>query len=84
MALFKPPTYWDRPDTGVRLIDAWVKITHGYTVLKDASGNYRQVTYPTSDDIAAATIAYLGGHEYTVSPAEAAALTAAGYGAFLS
>lgn len=84
MPTFTPPTYWDRPSTGVRLIDIAVKIYHGYTVLKAKDGSYSQVTYPTSDDLAAAAAAYLGGHVYPVSDAEAAALTAAGYGAYLT
>lgn len=52
----------------------------GRTVLKAANGTYSTVDYPTIDQIAAAAVAYLGGHVYAVSDAEAAALTAAGYG----
>ena len=55
----------------------------GITVLKTA-GAYTQVQAPTQDDINAADIAYLGGHSYAVDSTEAAALTAAGYGAYIS
>lgn len=81
---FKPPTYSERPVTGVRLIDAWVKVNRGMSVLKDAQGNYQLLTYPTTDDIAAATAVYLGGHEYVIDSTEAAALTAAGYGSYIT
>ena len=55
----------------------------GQTVLKTA-GVYTTVQTPTVAQCAAADIVYLGGHIYTVSDDEAAALTAAGYGAGLS
>lgn len=55
----------------------------GITVLKDQGGNYSQVVCPTSDQVDAAAIAYVGGHEYDVSVDEAAALTAAGYGFYV-
>lgn len=35
---------------------------------------------PSQDDLAAADYYFLGGHEYVVSDAQAAVLTAAGYG----
>lgn len=35
-------------------------------------------------DMAAVTISYLGGHTHTVTEAEAASLTAAGYGAYIT
>ena len=76
---FLPPTYTERPQTGVRLIDAWLKVTRGISVLKSPAGVYTQATYPTTDDIRAAAIFYQGGHVYTVSDAEAALLTTAGY-----
>lgn len=47
-------------------------------------GFYTQVQNPGSDDLASATEVYLGGHEYHVSNAVAAALTTAGYGPYLT
>ena len=56
-----------------------IKIPVGITVLKSPSGGYTAVENPSTQDIDAAAITYLGGHTYTVSDAEAADLTAAGY-----
>ena len=50
----------------------------GRTVLKNGTA-YKTVDEPTDEDVAAATIAYVGGHVYTVTTAEGDALTAAGY-----
>ena len=76
---FLPPTLTERPDTGVRLIDAFMKMKRGVSVLKSPGGVYTQATYPTTDDIRNAAVFYQGGHVYTVSDAEAALLTSAGY-----
>jgi len=40
--------------------------------------------YPSQDDLANAQYYFLGGHVYTVSDEQAAILTAAGYGAYLT
>jgi hypothetical protein len=56
---------------------------YGMSLLKTA-GVYRQVDGPADEDITAADITYLGGHVYPVTTAEAADLTAAGYGAWLT
>lgn len=47
-------------------------------------GFYTLVETPADEDVAAADLAYLSGHTYYISDTEAAALTAAGYGNFLS
>ena len=39
---------------------------------------------PSQDDLAAASYYFLGGHEYTLSDEQAAVLTAAGYGSWLT
>lgn len=51
----------------------------GRSVLKDVNGVYTTVDNPTITQMAAAAIAYQGGHTYTVDSTEAAALNAAGY-----
>lgn len=56
---------------------------HGVSLLK-TNGTYRQVEGPTDEDMAAADITYLGGHTYTVTRAEGAELTEAGYGAWVA
>jgi hypothetical protein len=45
------------------------------------SGGGQTVTYPVADPHC--TVVYYGGHSYTVSPAEASSLTAAGFGSYL-
>lgn len=48
------------------------------TVLKE-NGTYRRVKFPNDARVQAAQEAYVGGHVYTVTPAVATALAAAGY-----
>ncbi|MGV9850422.1 hypothetical protein ACWDWU_16880 [Streptomyces sp. NPDC003442] len=67
------PASWDNP------LFYRVKLTRGISIL-ETSGVYRAIRFPTQDEIAAATTAYMGGHEYTVSDTVKAALIAAGIG----
>ena len=60
---------------GSRLM-RFYKLARGVTVL-DTGGVYTAVRYPSEDEIAAATTAYIGGH---VTDAVRAALIAAGIG----
>ena len=39
---------------------------------------------PSQDDLAAASYYFLGGHEYVISDEQAAVLTAAGYGSYVT
>lgn len=57
-------------------------ITSGLTVLK-IGDSYQSVHTPTDEQLAAADAVYLGGHYYTIPAEEVAALTAAGYGAYI-
>ena len=54
----------------------------GRSVLKN-NGVYTTLDGPTVDQVNSADIAYLGGHIYEITDAEAAALTAAGYSIIL-
>lgn len=49
----------------------------GMTVLVTGS-SVKVKQSPTMDEVAAASVVYLGGHEYEISQAEADVLTAAG------
>lgn len=91
MALFEPPTVADvprvLPDTtgpGYWLFRHFSPLLRGRSVLKAHDGTYTTVDTPTGDQIDAASVAYIGGHIYEISDDEAAALTAAGYGAGVS
>lgn len=75
--LFLPPTVEEGPIGGHRLFYFYT-MTRGVSVLK-IDGEYIEVREPSQDEIALATEVYLGGHEYIVTDAEGAALTAAGY-----
>lgn len=55
----------------------------GFSIIKEA-GVYSQVQMPTPERINAAQVFYQGGFTYTVTEAEGALLTAAGYGSFLT
>lgn len=80
---FTPPTVDRRFSNDYRDF-LWSRVSYkeGVTVVKTTSGGYRQeqVHNTNATDIAAV---YLGGHVSTVDDAEAASLTAAGYGSFL-
>jgi hypothetical protein len=56
----------------------------GVTVLKLADGSFVQRQYVDQTEADGALSVYLGGHAYTVSAAEVSALTAAGYGAYIT
>lgn len=77
MPVFLPPTVREAPADAGPLFGR-IKRDIGVTVLKNA-GVYTEHRYPTHEQVAGADVAYVGGHVYTVSNAEADALVAAGY-----
>ena len=74
---FATPSIIERSDSRHPLLSR-TKTRVGISVLKE-NGFYRQVRYPSDEEIAAADATYLGGYDHTVSDAEAASLRAAGY-----
>lgn len=74
---FTTPTVSEGPLGQGRLFSRF-RLVRGITVLK-TDGEYVEVRYPSSEEVAAADIAYIGGYSYEVSAGEAADLTAAGY-----
>ncbi|GAA4890983.1 hypothetical protein ACFPM3_20240 [Streptomyces coeruleoprunus] len=76
---FRTPSVDEGPAVSGNRLMRFYKLARGITILNRA-GVYTAVRYPTEDEIAAATTAYLGGHEYTVDDATKAALIAAGVG----
>lgn len=82
MPTFTPRSYQESMVTVVKHAGdrLWIRMTvpRSYALLK-TNGFYREVLNPTAEEVTAADIAYLGGHTYTVSTQEAAALAAAGY-----
>ncbi|KUJ70796.1 hypothetical protein ACZ90_00300 [Streptomyces albus subsp. albus] len=76
---FRTPSVDEGPASWSDPLFLRVKIARGITVLETA-GTYQAVRYPSQEEVAAATTAYMGGHEYTVSDATKAALIVAGVG----
>lgn len=76
---FRPPTTDEAPASWGDRLFVRVKLPRGVTIL-ETSGSYVARRFPTQDEIAAATTAYMGGHEYAVDDATKAALIAAGVG----
>lgn len=74
---FMTPTVSEGPLAPGRLFSRF-RLTRGVTVLK-IDGEYYEVRYPTSEEVEAAEIAYIGGSKYLVDATEKASLEAAGY-----
>jgi hypothetical protein len=83
MPTFTPPTVDEGPAGPPPLFYRY-KITRADAVLK-TDGVYTRTRVPTEDEIAAADIYYAGGRGgYTITAGEAADLTTAGYGAYIT
>lgn len=57
-----------------------VKLNRGVSIFEGPPGTYRALRFPTQDEIAGASTAYMGGHEFVVTDDTRAALMAAGVG----
>ena len=77
MYKFTTPTISEGPAGEGPLFERF-RLVRGITVLK-IDGIYYEVRYPSSEEVAAADIAYMGGYSYEVDATEKAALEAAGY-----
>lgn len=75
--LFAPPTVDEGPAGGGWLFWRYT-LKRGLTVYKIGNQWYEE-QYPWQDDLDAASVVYLGGHEYNVTEAEKDDLEAAGY-----
>ena len=56
----------------------------GYGIVRDQFGAFTQVTDSDDDLIKLSTAFYAGGRTYTISDSQAADLTAAGYGTYIT
>lgn len=88
--IFRPPVVYRQPWVNNRtrgvarsLWRHYGPLPVGRTVLKE-NGVYVTVDTPTNERILAAQEVYQGGHEYPLTAAQQAALTAAGYGSYIS
>lgn len=74
---FTTPTVSEGP-AGEGALFGRYRLVRGITVLKTA-GQYYEVRYPSSEEVADAEVAYIGGYRYEVDATEKTALEAAGY-----
>lgn len=79
---FVTPTVPEGPAGGHRLFDFYT-LDRGVTVIK-LNGKYQQVRYPSQQVLDSVDAYWLGGTTNVVSDDEAASLTAAGYGDYLT
>jgi len=78
--IFRTPTVDEGPVSwGDPLLNRY-KLARGITILEGPPGTYQAVRFPTQDEIAAATNAYQGGHEFIVDGTTRDAMIAAGVG----
>jgi hypothetical protein len=76
--IFETPTVAEGPAGGHRLFDFYT-IDRGITIIKTGS-TYRQVRYPSHDELATYSEVYMGGTKTIVNDATKAALIAGNVG----
>jgi hypothetical protein len=74
---FTTPTISEGPAGEGRLFSRY-RLVRGVSVLK-IDGVYYELRNPSSEEVASAQAAYIGGYSYEVSAGEKAGLEAAGY-----
>lgn len=74
---FTTPTISEGPAGEGPLFERF-RLVRGISVLK-IDGIYYEVRYPSSEEVEASDVAYIGGYSYEVDAAEKASLEAAGY-----
>ena len=75
---FTTPTILEEFDDEYHPLFSRIKIPKGITILK-IDGDYFEIRYPSSEEVDAADIAYIGGYSYEVDLSEKTMLEAAGY-----
>ena len=76
--IFETPTVEEGPSGGHRLFDFYT-IDRGITIVKSGA-TYRQMRYPSQDELATCSEVYMGGTKNIVSEATKAALIAGNVG----
>lgn len=82
MPTLTPPTA-DQPIESEHPLWGRYKLTRGLSLLVSGS-TVIEVQYPAQEDLGDYDHVYIGGYSYTITDDEAAVLTAAGYGAYIS
>ena len=84
---FTAPTWTNNQLTGMQSDRLFARMNYnqvGYSVVRDAAGAFTQVIDADDDLVRTSTAFYFGGRTYSISDSQAADLTAAGYGAFIT
>jgi hypothetical protein len=81
--LFTTPTIQERSLFSRNGLFARLHLDLGLSILKFGS-SYQQITTPSTEQIESADAVYIGGRIYKITSSEAALLTLAGYGAYVS
>ena len=76
------PTIKETPAADGRLFTRF-GIDRGITLIRRQDLSYYLTRFPALSELEASLTYYLGGHEYVLSDAEVASITAAGYGAYI-
>jgi hypothetical protein len=76
--IFTTPTVLEEMDGEYHPLFSRIKIPKGISVLKNGSV-YTEIRFPSSEEVVAADVAYIGGYSYEVDAAEKADLESAGY-----
>lgn len=76
--IFTTPTILEEMEGDYHPLFSRIKIPKGISVLKNGSV-YTEVRFPSSEEVDAADVAYIGGYSYEVDATEKSALEAAGY-----
>jgi hypothetical protein len=80
---FRPPSVQETP-AGVNVLHLRYGVHRGISVIRRADGTIYQTRYPALTDLEAALTYWLGGYAHEVSVEDAAALTTAGYGSYIT
>lgn len=76
--VFTTPTILEEMEGDYHPLFSRIKIPKGISVLKNGAV-YTEVRFPSSEEVDAADVAYIGGYSYEVDAAEKTSLEAAGY-----
>jgi len=84
---FTAPSWCNNQPTGLPSDKLFVRMNYlqvGYSVVRDQFGAFTQVVDADDDLIKTSTAFYSGGRTYAISDSQAADLTSAGYGAYIT
>lgn len=76
--IFTTPTILEEMDGEYHPLFSRIKIPKGISILKNGAV-YTEIRFPSSEEVVAADIAYIGGYSYEVDATEKADLESAGY-----